>query len=271
MAANNIPENNHPRRSLQELHEELQIILDCVPAWVFYKDKENHFLRVNKAFCDVMGMPREQLEGRSLFDIYPKEQAEAFWKDDTEVITSGKPKRNIIEPMNSISGKLWVQTDKIPYRDSQGNIIGIIGFCLDITAKKNADDALKAAYSEEKQSRQEKEQLIDQLKSAMAKIRSLDSLLPICAVCKKIRDENGHWHYMESYISARIETKFTHGYCPECAQKLNENTHPRPTVCKKCGGSLKMTRYVDGGTHYRRYTCQKCGSAQDFVREVLED
>jgi len=44
-------------------------------------------------------------------------------------------------------------------------------------------------------------------------------LLPVCAVCKKIRDENGNWHYMESYISARTDTQFTHSYCPECFEK----------------------------------------------------
>jgi PAS domain S-box-containing protein len=122
--------------------QEQQIILDSVPAWIFYKDDKNNFIRVNKAFADVMGVPKNELEGKSLFDIFPKKQAEQFLKDDKEVMESGKPKINIIESMESPKGTLWVQTDKIPYHDDKGNIIGIIGFTIDITARKQAEEKI---------------------------------------------------------------------------------------------------------------------------------
>jgi PAS domain S-box-containing protein len=125
---------------LQAAHKELQIIFDSVPAWIFYKDRENRFVRVNQVFADVMGMAKEQLEGKALIDLYPKDQADAFWMDDKEVMATGQPKRSIIESMDSPKGTLWVQTDKIPYRDAQGNIIGIIGFTLDITERKRAEE-----------------------------------------------------------------------------------------------------------------------------------
>lgn len=219
MIDQNMTANNGNGKPFQERQDELQVILDSVPACIFYKNNENRFLRVNKAFCDIMEMSKEELEGRSLFDLYPREEAEAYWKDDQEVMASGEPKRGIREPMQHKRGRLWVRTDKIPYRNAHGNIIGIIGFTLDVTAVKNAEDELRAAYADEKQLRKEQEQLVEQLKSALARIRTLDSLLPICAVCKRIRDENGCWHYMESYISLRTNAHFTHGYCPECAQK----------------------------------------------------
>ncbi len=216
---NHVGQGGRHGSSFQEQHEELQIILDAVPAWVFYKDRENRFLRVNKAFCDVMEMAREDLEGRSLFDLYPRKQAEVYWEDDKEVMASGRPKRNIVESMDRKGEKLWVRTDKIPYRDGQGNIIGVIGFALDITARKNAEDELRSAYAEEKRLRQEHEQLVDQLRSAVARVRTLNSLLPVCAVCKKIRDDHGRWHFMETYISSRTDMQFSHGYCPECLEK----------------------------------------------------
>ena len=128
---------------LQKQNEELQIIIDSVPAWIFYKDKENRFIHVNRAFCEVMKIPKEQLEGVSCFDIYPKEQAEDFWKDDLEVMKSEKPKRNIIEPVKTDEGIFWAKTDKIPYRDTEGNIIGIIGFTLDITEATKAESKIK--------------------------------------------------------------------------------------------------------------------------------
>jgi PAS domain S-box-containing protein len=127
---------------LTAAHSELQIILDSVPAWVFYKDTENRFVRVNQVFADVMGMTKMQLEGKSLTDLYPADQADAYGADDREVMASGSPRSGIIEPVLSPAGKLWVRTDKIPYRDSNGDIIGIIGFTEDITKRKTAEDNL---------------------------------------------------------------------------------------------------------------------------------
>jgi PAS domain S-box-containing protein len=127
----------------RKIEEEQRIILDSIPAWVFYKDRDNRFIRVNNAFSEVMGLSREQLEGKSLWDFYPKEQADAFWRDDLAVIESGKPKTNIIEPMDSGGSTLWALTDKIPFRDSQGNIVGIIGFTIDITELKRAEDEVR--------------------------------------------------------------------------------------------------------------------------------
>jgi PAS domain S-box-containing protein len=137
------------KKQIEERNRELQIILDSIPAWIFYKDKENRFIKVNEAFCKVMGKTKKELEGKSLFDIYPKKQAEAFLKDDLEIIESAKPKRNIVEQMNSAKGELWIKTDKIPYTDENNNIIGIIGFALDVTdqiqIEKNLENAKIAA------------------------------------------------------------------------------------------------------------------------------
>lgn len=128
---------------VQKKTKDYQTIIDSVPAMVFYKDKENNFIATNKAFENVMAMPKEKLEGKSLFEIYPKEEAEAFWKDDLEVINSGHAKRNIIEPMDTVNGLRIVQTDKIPHFDENGNAVGVIGFAIDITEQKKAEAALQ--------------------------------------------------------------------------------------------------------------------------------
>ncbi len=133
--------------ALQRQQEELQIILDSVPAMIFYKDKENRFIRTNKALAEALGLPKEELDGKSLFYLYPS-QADDYWKDDQEVMRSGNPKRNIVETMETPEGVRWVQTDKLPYRDDQGNIIGIIGFAVDITERQRAEEALKQAHGE---------------------------------------------------------------------------------------------------------------------------
>lgn len=123
--------------------EELQTIIDASPTMIFYKDKENRFVRVNKTFAAVMELPKEYMEGKSCFDIFPPSQAEKFWKDDKEVLASGHPRLNIIEPFETKKGMRWAQTDKIPHLDKRGNIIGIIGFAHDITERKQAELMLR--------------------------------------------------------------------------------------------------------------------------------
>lgn len=65
----------------------------------------------------------------------------------------------------------------------------------------------------------EREELIRELQEALSKVKQLSGLLPICAGCKKIRDDKGYWQQIESYIHQHSEAEFSHGICPECAQK----------------------------------------------------
>ena len=135
-------ERKRSEEELSKKQEELQIIFDSVPAIVFYKDRENRMIRVNKAFTEAMGLDKNQIEGKTCFELWP-EQAEHYWCDDKEVMESGQPKISIIEPLVTIKGEIWVQTDKIPYRNEKGEIVGVIGFAIDITDRKEAQEALE--------------------------------------------------------------------------------------------------------------------------------
>lgn len=78
---------------------------------------------------------------------------------------------------------------------------------------KKAEDALR-----EKEKQQEK--LIAKLQEALAEIKTLKGFIPICASCKKIRDDEGYWNQLEAYISKHTDAVFSHGICPECAEKF---------------------------------------------------
>jgi len=89
---------------------------------------------------DMIGMTTEEL--------FPKEQAEKMRKDDKEVMISGKPKRNIIQPYTTPNGIRWQSIDKIPYKDNKGKVIGIIGFAKDITTERRSEEELKQSYQQ---------------------------------------------------------------------------------------------------------------------------
>jgi hypothetical protein len=86
------------------------------------------------------------------------------------------------------------------------------------------DDELVLAIvrdiSERKLAEQERERLIQELREALAKIKTLSGLIPICASCKKIRDDHGYWQQVDVYIREHSEAEFSHGLCPDCARRL---------------------------------------------------
>jgi DNA-binding NtrC family response regulator len=71
-----------------------------------------------------------------------------------------------------------------------------------------------------KQAEEEREKLIHKLQEALAKVKTLSGMLPICASCKKIRDDKGYWNQIESYIRDHSEAEFSHSICPDCKKKL---------------------------------------------------
>jgi hypothetical protein len=84
---------------------------------------------------------------------------------------------------------------------------------VDITELKDTERTLH-------QREAERESLIAELQAALGKVKMLTGLLPICASCKKIRDNQNHWTHIESYVRDHSEAEFSHGLCPDCARRL---------------------------------------------------
>jgi hypothetical protein len=98
------------------------------------------------------------------------------------------------------------QTSLSPIRDREGNVVGLVGVGRDITQRKRAE--------------MDRERLIGELEATLAKIKTLRGLLPICASCKKIRDDQGYWTQVEVYVRDHTEADFSHGLCPDCHRAL---------------------------------------------------
>lgn len=122
--------------------DEYETIFNSAPTLIVYKDDKNRIVRANKAVAEFLGLKLSQVEGKHCKDFFPHHY-EKYYKDDLEVINSGKPKIRIIQPYLLNSGqKGWVQADKVPYRNIKGDINGIILFAIDITRQKEAEDKI---------------------------------------------------------------------------------------------------------------------------------
>lgn len=85
---------------------------------------------------------------------------------------------------------------------------------------EEANRRLRVEIEERRRTEQEKEGLIPELQEALTRVKTLSGLLPICAACKKIRDDRGYWNQIEEYLHEHSEARFSHGICPDCARKL---------------------------------------------------
>lgn len=85
---------------------------------------------------------------------------------------------------------------------------------------RRKNNALQSEIAERQQVEKDKERLIQELREALENVRKLRGLLPICAYCKKIRDDQGYWNQLENYLSQHADVTFTHSVCPECSKKI---------------------------------------------------
>jgi len=138
-----ITERKKAEQNIKSAKDELQMIMDSVPVIIFYKDIEGRIIRANRTLADSLKVPIKDIVGKTTEKLFPREQAENMRKDDQEVIISGKPKRNIIQPYTTPGGLRWLLSDKIPYRDKKGKVTGVIVLAKDITVQRKSEQELQ--------------------------------------------------------------------------------------------------------------------------------
>lgn len=119
--------------------ELLKSVLDCIPGGVFWKDRQSKYLGVNHRFLSDLGLEKqEEICGKSDYDLFPSEAAQAFQKDDQEVMKQAKPKLNIEESIQKTNGdEDWLLTNKVPILNNHEEVIGVMGSYTNITDRKN--------------------------------------------------------------------------------------------------------------------------------------
>jgi PAS domain S-box-containing protein len=151
-------------------------------------------------FEEVIGRPSSMLLPAGRFDEMPAILGQLKSGQFVKDFESARLRKDGQEAQVSISVS--------PIKNSLGKFIGVSMIARDI------DD--------QKRHQHERERLIGELQTALAQLKTLRGLLPICASCKRIRDDHGYWTQVEVYVMAHSQAEFTHGICPECEKQYRE-------------------------------------------------
>jgi len=132
--------------ALKEQFDIQHALVNNIPALVYLKDRNHFYVTGNKAFSDTLGISINEIQEKTINDLFPKEIAERLYKDDAEVIEKDHPLLNVEDKLLTIDGReIWLSTNKAPYHDALGKVVGIVGISVDITDKKLNEDELKKA------------------------------------------------------------------------------------------------------------------------------
>jgi PAS domain S-box-containing protein len=174
------------------------------------KTLEGVILTWNSGAERMYGYAAEEVVGRSISILVPPYRPEE-WSEIYEKLRQGEwIDRYETVRLKKDGTAVDVSLTLSPIRDAAGAVIGVSAIERDITARRRVEE--------------ERLKLIEELTYALAKIKTLKGLLPICASCKKIRDDGGYWQKVESYLSEHTDAEFTHGLCPDCLETLYPDT-----------------------------------------------
>ncbi|MBF0203651.1 MAG: PAS domain S-box protein, partial [Desulfamplus sp.] len=140
-----ITDRKQAEKALKRQTWELQTILDSVPAMIYYKDLDNRIIRANKLWFATLGLTEEMVIGRKMSEYLPEKIADYFYKDDIKIKNTGMPLEEFEEVLEIKNEPRYFLTAKHPNINSEGDIIGIIGFSRDITNRKQIVISLNMA------------------------------------------------------------------------------------------------------------------------------
>lgn len=193
--ARDITEQRQAREALRLSEERFRVALKNAPVVISSQDLQLRYNWVNSA---VPEWQRLDCMGRTDAEIFGREEGKHLMQIKEAVLRTGVGSRTEINV--TLDGvKRYFDLAAEPLRDSRGKLLGLLSSAIDTTSFKET---------------------IARLQEALNEVQLLSGLLPICASCKKIRDEHGTWQPLESYITAHSEAKFSHGLCPDCMRRL---------------------------------------------------
>jgi len=204
--------------ALQKSEENYRMLVNNLPAVVFkgYADWSIDFY--DNKIEEFTGYKKEDFESRRMKwcdIILPEELQKAKNKFIKALKTNKLYKREY--RIRTRDGKImWIHAKGQIIIDKAGAIDHIAGVFFNATE-------LKEAQEKRKKAEREREKVILELQDALAQVKTLKGLLPICSHCKKIRNDEGYWQTLEKYLHEHSEAKLTHGICPDCLKRYYKN------------------------------------------------
>lgn len=209
---------------LKTREEMYRTLVDTMPHGIHESNAKGVITFANPGFHLMYGYEDGEMIGKSVLDLAPseKERAERAALLEKLIMEKATPETWSGQYRTNDGRLIDVQVDSDFKRDGNGNILGFIAVHTDISKRKRAEE--------------ERERVIVDLKKALAEVKQLSGLLPICSYCKKIRDDKGYWNKIEAYIAKHSDAQFSQGICDDCLQQKYPIIEPYPKGEKKKGG-----------------------------------
>ena len=211
-----VKELESSKSTLKQVNEEfsenilgLRAILNNTVAIIYVKDIEGKYIFVNKRYEEVFHQDSNNVIGKTDYDIHAKEIADNFTENDKKILEF-ETSLEFEEEASLDDGIHNYISLKFPLFKKTGIAYAICGISTDITLRKHAEF--------------DNEKLISELKATIAKVKLLSGLVPMCSICKRMRDDQGYWRAVEKYVEENSNIKFTDGMCPECYEQFHGET-----------------------------------------------
>jgi PAS domain S-box-containing protein len=203
-----ITERTRTAAALQKSEENFRAMFELASVGMAQTDvRTGQWLRVNQKLCDITGYSAEELLRLRPDEITLPEDRQRDRELFQRVVCGELPDYRLEKRYVRKDGAVaWVNVNVTVIRDADGQVSRTLAAIEDITERKRAQA--------------EREALVKTLEEALANVKTLSGLVPICANCKKIRDDHGYWSQVETYVAKHSGARFSHGICPECARKL---------------------------------------------------
>ncbi|HLX69834.1 MAG TPA: PAS domain S-box protein [Verrucomicrobiae bacterium] len=187
----------------------LAAIVESSDDAIYGKDLDGNIISWNKAAERIFGYTADEIIGHSIAILYPVDRRDELI-DTMERIRQGR-RVGLYETVRLRKDGQFIPASVTvsPMLDHRGKVVGASAITRDITLRKN-DEA-------------DRFKLIEELTESLKQVKTLNGLLPICASCKRIRDDQGYWQQVETYIAEHTNADFTHGICPDCLEKFKSS------------------------------------------------
>jgi PAS domain S-box-containing protein len=194
------------RRQAQLAMAHLASIVETCDDAIISQTLGGTILSWNSGAERMFGYAAEDMVGESIENLVPHDHHKEI-SDIRDVIELGRRVERIeTVRLRRDGSSLDVSITVSPIKNADGNVHGASIVLRDITERKRQE--------------MERSRLIEELTEALKHVKTLNGLLPICASCKKIRNDGGYWEQVETYIRSRSNAEFTHGICPDCVRLL---------------------------------------------------